>query len=68
LKLKVFVNLFKRIGLYIIQGAPKDKLVMGMPIYGRGFQLNNTEDNGLYCPAKDGNFITFLFFKSIKQG
>jgi GH18 family chitinase len=40
----------------IFSGAPRDKLVMGLPIYGRGFQLNNTADNGLYCPAKDGKF------------
>ena len=30
---------------------------MGMPIYGRGFQLNNTAENGLYCPAKNGKNI-----------
>jgi GH18 family chitinase len=40
---------------FTISGAPREKLVMGMPIYGRGFQLNDTADNGLYCPAKDGN-------------
>jgi GH18 family chitinase len=39
---------------FSISGAPREKLVMGMPIYGRGFQLNDTADNGLYCPAKDG--------------
>ena len=44
-----------------------NKLVMGMPIYGRGFKVNNTEENGLYCPAMDGNFLiyTFLVLKII---
>ena len=27
---------------------------MGIPLYGRGFVLNNTEETGLYCGAHAG--------------
>ncbi|CAG0900587.1 unnamed protein product [Darwinula stevensoni] len=32
-------------------GAPREKLVMGMPTYGRGFSLDRPEENGFYAPA-----------------
>ena len=36
-------------------GAPKEKMVMGIPLYGRGFTVDDaTNGNGLYCPASDG--------------
>jgi len=49
-----FFNTFNTIMHWIERGAPREKLVMGLPLYGRGFQLNKTEEHGLYCPAKDG--------------
>ena len=27
---------------------------MGLPTYGRGFQLENWDNNGIYCPTIDG--------------
>jgi len=40
---------------YISKGCPKEKIVMGMATYGRGWSLYNNEWNGLYCPAYDGS-------------
>ena len=40
--------------VFIDAGFPKDKIVMGMPTYGRGFILNDTEETGLYCGAHAG--------------
>ena len=39
---------------WINAGAPKEKIHMGIPLYGRGFELEQPEENGLYCPADDG--------------
>jgi len=36
---------------WINGGAPRDKLVLGMGTYGRGFILDNQNNNGLYAPA-----------------
>lgn len=33
-------------------GAPAEKLVLGMPLYGQAFTLDNTEENGLNAPAR----------------
>merc|ERR1711997_732270 len=39
---------------YLDHGVPKDKLVVGMAFYGRGFTLKDPQMNGLYCDADDG--------------
>jgi len=53
-----YFNVYDTIMYYIQLGAPKEKLVMGIPLYGRGFQLKYWEGiphyEGLYCPAEDG--------------
>jgi len=35
-------------------GLPKEKLILGMALYGRGFTLNRESENGLYVPANSG--------------
>jgi chitinase len=37
--------------LYLAGGVPADKLVIGVPFYGRGSITANKEDDGLYKPA-----------------
>ena len=36
---------------WVSRGADKNKLVMGMPMYGQSFTLANTEDSGLNSEA-----------------
>lgn len=39
---------------WLEQGCPPEKLVLGMGTYGRGFTLDNENENGLYAPASSG--------------
>lgn len=39
---------------YLSEGAPAEKVVLGMPAYGRGFHLFDADYDGLNCPADDG--------------
>jgi len=39
---------------YASLGAPPEKMVMGIPTYGRGYQIVDLENDGLYCPTDDG--------------
>uniref|UniRef100_A0A0K8WKW5 Putative chitinase 3 n=1 Tax=Bactrocera latifrons TaxID=174628 RepID=A0A0K8WKW5_BACLA len=40
--------------MWVKMGAPKEKLVIGMPTYGRSFTLANTEKHGPNAPATGG--------------
>ena len=39
---------------WVESGAPKKKLVMGMPLYGQSFTLTKAENHGLNAAARDG--------------
>ena len=49
-----YFNVWDTLSVYLELGVPKEKIVMGIPLYGRGFELNNTEETGLYCGAHAG--------------
>jgi len=46
------LNVDYAVKLWLKEGCPKNKLVMGMPTYGRSFRLSNPSQNGLGAPAK----------------
>ena len=39
------------VNYYLEGGVPKEKMAMGIPLYGHGFTLNDPSVNGLYAPA-----------------
>jgi chitinase len=47
-------NIYDAIELYFELGTPAEKMVLGMPSYGRGFELIDPASNGLYCKADRG--------------
>ncbi len=67
------------INYWIESGAPRNKLVMGMPLYGQAFTLDSASNHGLNAPAgqkgKAGEFTRAAGFLAyyeicadIKQG
>lgn len=48
-------SVFDTLKIWLDAGAPPEKTLMGFAQYGRGMTLEFPEENGLYCPAKDGN-------------
>ncbi|XP_066964000.1 acidic mammalian chitinase-like [Macrobrachium rosenbergii] len=47
----LYLNQDFAVNYWIEKGAPKDKLVMGIPLYGRTFRLKNEENTGIYAEA-----------------
>lgn len=41
----------KAVSYWLAQGAPANKLTLGLPFYGRGFTLSNSANNGVGAPA-----------------
>lgn len=45
-------NMNDTINFYLSQGAPKEKIILGLATYGRGFTLPSANaEAGLYCPV-----------------
>jgi len=49
-----FFNANFTMNYWIESGAPANKLVMGMPLYGQSFTLTNKKENGLNAPSRGG--------------
>ncbi|XP_063916520.1 probable chitinase 10 [Zophobas morio] len=48
------LNVEHAANLWVKLGAPKEKMVIGMPTYGRSFTLSNTAKFGVHSPASGG--------------
>ncbi|XP_046399185.1 chitinase-3-like protein 1 [Ischnura elegans] len=47
----VYFNVNFTMHYWMQKGAPANKLVLGMGLYGRSFTLSNNKENGLYAPS-----------------
>nr|AFC60659.1 chitinase [Pandalus japonicus] len=47
----LYLNVDFAVNYWLEKGAPKDKLVMGIPLYGRTWSLDNKDETGFYAPA-----------------
>jgi chitinase len=50
---KRFSSVIGTIGSFVAEGVPRDKLVVGVPFYGRGFTGVPADNSGLYQPFTD---------------
>lgn len=48
------LNVDAIVNYWLRSGCPKDKLVLGIPLYGRSFTLENSSNNGVGAPASAG--------------
>ncbi|CAL8130785.1 unnamed protein product [Orchesella dallaii] len=49
-----FFNVNDTVFYWLQAGLPKEKLILGMALYGRGFTLAKSENHGLYAPSTGG--------------
>ncbi|KAG7164861.1 chitinase 10-like 4 [Homarus americanus] len=49
-----YFNMDFAIRYWLEKGATKDKLVLGMPLYGQSFSINDASNTGLNSPARSG--------------
>lgn len=45
-------NVNASVNYWITQGCPREKLIVGIPIYGRTYQLANLDNTGISAPSK----------------
>lgn len=53
-KYEPYFNANDTVNYWLEAGLPKEKLIMGMALYGRGFTLQRAENHGLYDTATGG--------------
>nr|AWU67213.1 putative chitinase [Crangon crangon] len=46
-----YFNIDYTVNYYLDLGMPKDKMILGTPMYGRCYVLDNIEDHGMLAPA-----------------
>lgn len=46
-----FFNVNYSINYFLTKGVPAEKLMLGMPLYGQGFLLDDPTQTGMYAPA-----------------
>ncbi|KAK7070519.1 Cht3p [Halocaridina rubra] len=49
-----YFNMDYAIRYWLEKGAAKNKIVLGMPLYGQSFSLNDPQNTGLNSPARSG--------------
>jgi chitinase len=49
---RLYFNVNYSVNYFIEKGAPPSKIIMGMPLYGRGFTLRDPNQNGFYADAQ----------------
>ncbi|MBN1409787.1 MAG: glycoside hydrolase family 18 protein [Spirochaetales bacterium] len=47
-------NIEAVVKMYLDGGFPKNKLILGVPFYGRAWIVKSTKNNGLFQPTKEG--------------
>ncbi|XP_042225396.1 chitinase-3-like protein 1 [Homarus americanus] len=51
--INIYFNVVYTINYFLEHGMPKEKLVMGVPTYGRCFTLDSIHDHGMLAPASN---------------
>lgn len=50
----LWLNTNWSVNYWLSQGVPRSNLILGMPLYGRGWIIANSDNNGFYAAATDG--------------
>lgn len=48
------------VNYWLNNGCPREKLIVGVPLYGRSFTLNDPQNNGINAPASAGQAGQFV--------
>ncbi|KAJ8962566.1 hypothetical protein NQ318_000959, partial [Aromia moschata] len=65
---KNYLNVAASIDKWLNAGAPKEKLVVGIPFYGRSFTLEDPEEHGLHAPITGAGTLGTPSYRQICTG